>query len=232
MVDPALAPDAGNDFFLRGKNLYDSAQAATDLENRRDLYQRAAQIFSEYLTAFPNHPNAEMAWWYLGNSYYQSGQIEDGKRCFSTLLNRYGKGKWAAAAAYTLAADHYNKAEYAFAAPMFERYAANAAKPEERPRGNYFAGNCYRLLGRDREAIGSFNKVIEDPAGGAVRAAIESRARPSVAQRRQAAGGARPVRGGRRRALHRRKSAARPRCTPRSPPPNSTRPISPTATSR
>lgn len=165
-VSPALAPDASNDFFLRGKNLYDSAQKATDLANRADYYQRAAQIFAEYLTAFPGHPNAEMAWWYLGNSYYQSGRIEDGKRCFSTLLNRYGKGKWAAAAAYTLAADHYNKGEYAFAAPMFERYAANAAKPEERPRGNYFAGNCYRMLGRDREAIAAFNKILEDPAGG------------------------------------------------------------------
>ena len=166
VVDPALQPDAANDYFLRGKNIYDSAQTSTDFANRRALYQRAGQIFADYLTSFPNHPNAEMAWWYLGNSYYQSGQIEDGKRCFSTLLNRYGKGKWAAAAAYTLAADHYNKGEYAFAAPMFERYAANAAKPEERPRGNYFAGNCYRLLGRDREAISSFQKVIDDPAGG------------------------------------------------------------------
>ena len=165
-ADPALAPDAANDFFLRGKNLYDSAQAATDLANRQELYQRAAAIFSDYLTDFPNHPNAEMAWWYLGNSLYQSGRIDDGKRCFSTLLNRYAGGKWAAAAAYTLAADHYNKAEYAFAAPMFERYAANAAKPEERPRGNYFAGNCYRLLGRDREATAAFKRVIEDPAGG------------------------------------------------------------------
>ncbi len=166
VADPALAPDAGNDFFLRGKNLYDSAQASTDLANRQEYYQRAAQIFAEYLTTFPNHPNAELVWWYLGNSYYQSGQIDDGKRCFSTLLNRYGKGKWAAAAAYTLAADHYNKAEYAFAAPMFERYADNAAKPEERPRGLFFAGNCYRLLGRDREAISLFKKVIDDPAGG------------------------------------------------------------------
>jgi TolA-binding protein len=166
VADPALAPDAGNDFFLRGKNLYDSAQRATDLTNRGELYQRAAQIFTEYLNAFPNHPNAEMAWWFLGNSYYQSGQIDEGKRCFSTLLNRYGKGKWAAAAAYTLAADHYNKGEYVFAAPMFERYADNAVKPEEKPRGNYFAGNCYRMLGRDREAIVRFNMVIEDPAGG------------------------------------------------------------------
>ena len=107
-----------------------------------------------------------MAWWYLGNSYYRSGQIDDGKRCFSTLLNRYARGKWAGAAAYTLAADHYNKGEYAFAAPLFERFATNSTKPEERPRGNYLAGNSYRLLGRDREAIGFFKKVVEDPAGG------------------------------------------------------------------
>ena len=104
-VDPALRPNAANDYFLRGKNVYDTAQAATDRVGRREYYLRAAQIFSSYLTDFPNHPNAEMAWWYLGNSYYQAGQIDDGKRCFSTLLNRYGKGKWAAAAAYTLAAD-------------------------------------------------------------------------------------------------------------------------------
>lgn len=164
-VDPALAEDAANDYFMRGKNLYDAAQAAGAMENRIDFFQRATIIFENYLNQFPNHPNAEMAWWYLGNSYYQSGRLDDGKRCFSTLLNRYGKGKWAAAAAYTLAADHYNKAEYAFAAPLFERFAENAAKPEERPRGYYHAGNCYRFLGRDREAAAAYQKVVEDPAG-------------------------------------------------------------------
>lgn len=166
-VNPALAPDPGNDQFARGKNLYDSAQASAVPEKRVNYYQRAALIFADYLNSFPNHPNAEMAWWYLGNSYYQSGQIDDGKRCFSTLLNRYGKGKWAAAAAYTLGADYYNSGKYAFAAPLFESFAENAAKPEERPRGNYLAGNCYRLLGRDREAAISFKKVVEDPAGAA-----------------------------------------------------------------
>ncbi len=165
-VDPALAPDRANDQFLRGKNLYDSAQASTVLDNRISYYQRAAQIFNDYLDAFPDHPNSEMALWYLGNSYYQSGQIDDAKRCFSTLLNRFGKGKWAAAAAYTLAADYYNGGKYAFAAPLFERFAQNAAKPEDSARGNYLAGTCYRLLDRDREAISSFNKVVDDPAGG------------------------------------------------------------------
>lgn len=164
-VDPALNTDVGNDFFQRGKNLYDTAQAATDMQSRKEYFQRSAQIFEQYLSEYSGHPNAEMAWWYLGNSYYQSGQIDDGKRCFSTLLNRYGRGKWAGAAAYTLAADHYNTGEYAFAAPLFERFAENASKVGDRPRGNYFAGNCYRLLGRDREAISAYKKVIADPEG-------------------------------------------------------------------
>lgn len=166
-VDPALTPDAGNDFFMRGKNLYDDAQRATDLENRRTTFQRAAQIFNEYIVAYPNHANTEMAWWYLGSSYYLSGQIEDAKRCFSTLINRYQKGKWAAAAARTLAADYYNNTEYAFAAPMFERFAAMATKPEEKPYGYYYAGNSYRMIGRDREATACYTKVVEDPAGSA-----------------------------------------------------------------
>jgi tetratricopeptide (TPR) repeat protein len=165
-VDGALNADAGNDFFQRGKNLYDAAQAASNNDSREDYFQRSAEIFSEYLNNFSDHPNAEMAWWYLGNSYYQAGQVEDGKRCFNTLLNRYSKGKWGAAAAYTLAADHYNQGEYASAAPLFESFANHAVKPEERPRGNYLAGNCYRLLGRDREAMGAFTRVVEDPAGG------------------------------------------------------------------
>jgi tetratricopeptide (TPR) repeat protein len=165
IVPEDLRADAGNDFFARGKNLYDTAQASVDFETRRDLYLRSADIFSEYINQFPNHANTEAAWWYLGSSFYQAGLIDDAKRCFSTLLNRYGKGKYAAAAAYTLAADHYNKREYAFAAPLFERFAANAAKPSDRPKGNLFAANCYRLLGLDREAIAAYKRVIADPEG-------------------------------------------------------------------
>jgi tetratricopeptide (TPR) repeat protein len=169
-VGEDLRPNAGNDFFTRGKNLYDNAQAAVDLETRRNLYLRCTEIFAAYLNEFPNHANTEAAWWYLGNSYYQAGMLDDAKRCFATLLNRFAQGKYAAAAAYTLAADHYNKGEYAFAAPLFERFGANAAKPADRPKGNLFAGNCYRLLGRDREAIAAYSRVIADPDGALFKA--------------------------------------------------------------
>jgi tetratricopeptide (TPR) repeat protein len=170
VVEGDLRADAGNDFFARGKNLFDSAQASVDLDTRRDLYIRAAEILAAYLNEFPNHANTEAAWWYLGSSYYQAGMLDDAKRCFATLLNRFGQGKYAAAAAYTLAADHYNKGEFAFAAPLFERFAANAARPSDKPKGNLFAGNCYRLLGRDREAITAYKRVIADPEGALFKA--------------------------------------------------------------
>jgi tetratricopeptide (TPR) repeat protein len=164
-VDPALRADPGSDFFLRGVQILNEAQKSTDLENRRLLYERASEIFSRYLQDFPNHPNAEATWFYLGSAYYQSGRIEDAKRCFSTVLNRYGQGKWVSQAAWVLASDHYNKGEFAFAAPMFERFAANAGTPTDVPKGHYYAGICHRMLGRDREAIKAFRAVVEDPAG-------------------------------------------------------------------
>ena len=168
-VDRAISNDPGEAFFQRAKALHDYAlKEVTDPQNRVAQLQRAAGLFEDYLNQFPNHPNAEMAWYYLGNSYYQGGEPENGKRCFHTLLTRFGNGKWAAAAAYTLANDHYSKREYAFAAPLYERFAANAGVVSERPRGNYYAGICYRNLGRDREALNAFKKVIDEPTATAL----------------------------------------------------------------
>ena len=165
VVEEDLRADAGQDFFQRGKNLYASAQASVDLETRRGLYLRAAEILESYLNEFPRHENAEAAWWYMGSSYYQAGMMDDAKRCFSTLINRFQNGKYAAAAAYTIAADHYSKREFAFAAPLFEKFALNAAKPSDRSKGYLYAGNSYRFLDRDREAIASYQRVVEDPDG-------------------------------------------------------------------
>lgn len=161
--NPALAPDAANDFFARSKNVYDAAQATTDAENKRGLYDRSGALFTEYLASFPNHPNAEMAWWYLGNSHYQAGRAAEAKRAFNILITRFPNGKWAAAAAYTLAADSYNRGEFTAAAPLFERYAAGTDKPSERARGNYLAGICYQSTGRDAQSVAAFQRVVSDP---------------------------------------------------------------------
>ncbi|WAC19440.1 tetratricopeptide repeat protein [Luteolibacter sp. SL250] len=164
-VNEVLEQDPGEAFFQRCKNRFNQGVQAADVENRILIFQHAGELLENYISQFPNHKNTESAYYFLGESLYQSGVPDAGRQRFSTLLNRYPDGPWAALAAYKLGLEHYNRREYAFAAPLFERYALNAAKPSERPRGNYNAGDCYRLLGRDREALAAFRKVIDDPAG-------------------------------------------------------------------
>lgn len=160
-VDPALQADPGNDLFSRAKNLFDQGKSAKDIPQ----LQRAAELFNAYLAEFPNHANAEAAWLYLGQAYYQIGQVEDAKRCFHTLLSRYRTGPWVGAASFTLAHDFYVKREYALAAPLYKKFAENSVKPEDRARGNYMTAVCYQITGRDRDATELFRSVAADPAG-------------------------------------------------------------------
>lgn len=164
--NPLLLNDAANDFFQRGRNVYDEARAAQDVGQKLRLFTKAVQILEAYLMDFPNHENAAKAWWYLGSSYQQIDRHRDAKRCYGALLQRFQKGPWVAAAAYALAADHYNSKQFVVAAPLFERYGAEAVKKGEAARGYYYAGHCYRQSGMHAQAVGAFRKVIADPAGG------------------------------------------------------------------
>lgn len=163
-VDPALQADPGSDMFQRAKNLYDQGKSNKDQDQRQQLLNTATTLFNDYITRFPDHPNAEPASLYLGQGLYQTGRIAEAKRCFRTLLDHYKKGIWVSAAAYTLAYEHLGKKEYALAAPLFVRFAENAGNPESFVRGNFFAATCYSQLGQDRQAADLFRKVIADPA--------------------------------------------------------------------
>ncbi|MEP4076648.1 tetratricopeptide repeat protein [Haloferula sp.] len=161
-VDPNLQRDVGQDWFQHGRNVYESAKR-TSGPTQFELYGRAAQIFSRYIGEYPNHKNTEAAWWYLGQSYRAVGRPEDAKRCFHSLLNRFGKGRYAAAAAYSLAADHYNNRQYALAATLFEKLAAIATKPTDRQRGQFYAGQSYEMMKQERRAIAYYRKLLDDP---------------------------------------------------------------------
>ena len=163
-VDPALQRDAGQDWFQHGRNVYESAKRSTGA-TQFDLYGRSIEIFTRYLNDFPRHANAEAAWWYLGQSYYSTGRIEDAKRCFHSLLNRFGKGRYAAAAAYMLAADHFNNRQYALAATLFDKLSKIATKASDRQRGLYYAGKSFQMLQQDKKASSYFRAVIADTDG-------------------------------------------------------------------
>ncbi|MDX1679236.1 MAG: tetratricopeptide repeat protein [Akkermansiaceae bacterium] len=162
----ALVADAGKDFFERGKNLYDQAKAEQDPAQKRRLLAQCVGIFDSYLIDFPEHENTPKAWWYLGSSFQQLGKARDAMRCYKALVQRFEEGPWVAAASYALAAEDYNKGNFADAAPRFERYGEESNREGEAARGFYYAGHCYRLSDQHAKAMEAFRKVIADPQGG------------------------------------------------------------------
>ncbi len=165
VVDPTLEGDPGNDFFVRGKNVHDTAKKTEDPAARKALFQRAAQILGDYLREFPNHPNADAARWYLGQSFTETGRADEARQVYRTLADREKTSLWTAAAAHELAAEHYKKQEYAQAAPLFARYAAGAAKAEEQARGHFLAADAYRRAGEREKAAAAYRAVVASPAG-------------------------------------------------------------------
>lgn len=164
-VDPALQADPGEDWYQHGRNLHEAAKKAADPDQKFELYARAIDVLTRYLGQYANHPNAEAAYWYLGESYYASGRIDDAKRCFHNLVNRRKKSRYASAAANRLAVDHYQNRQYALAAPLFEKMAELAEVPEHRYRGLYFAAVAYEAQGRTREATDYYRQLLEQESG-------------------------------------------------------------------
>jgi TolA-binding protein len=160
-VDPELRQNPGNDYFQRGRNLYDAARRSNDHQIRTAGYERTIPIFTDYLTRFGNHENAPAAWYYLGQCYYQTGRINEASRCFHTVLQRFGKGPYAAAAASALAVDHYARKEFAIASTLFERSAANAPRAQDQQRAHYYRAMCLHQLGRTNEAVTAYRKVVD-----------------------------------------------------------------------
>jgi len=178
-ADPALTANPALDFFQRAKNLYDAARRAPDRGAGQADYERAIPLFTDYLTRFGDHQNAPAAWYYLGDCYYQIGRTNEAERCFHTILNRYRDGIYVAAAASKLAVDHYTRKEFALAATLFERSAANAAKDSDKQRAHYYRAMCLHQLNRGAEAIEAYRQVIKLETEGS--SAFSTRASVAIA---------------------------------------------------
>jgi tetratricopeptide (TPR) repeat protein len=159
-VEQPLRADPGNDYFHRAKNNYDIAKQMRDHQSRIAAYERAIPLFTDYLTRFGSHKNAVAAWFYLGQCYYHTGHPNEASRCFHTVLRRFGKGPYAAAAASALAVDHYVRKEFALASTLFKTAAENAPRIQDKQRALYYRAACLHQLGRTRDAIAAYNQVI------------------------------------------------------------------------
>ncbi len=166
----AVAPDASaqnaplvsnpaQDHFEFCKQLYRQANNMRDPAARVEAYRRVIPRLNAYIERFPRHPNTAAATYYLGECYYHSGAIDDGKRVLHSVVNRYRKGRYVALASNRLGYDAVSQKKYAQAAIYFARVAANASTAQERHRGRYQEASCYRYAGETDKAIRAYSLI-------------------------------------------------------------------------
>ena len=89
-----LVADPGQDQFEFCKQLYRQANGVQDPSLRANAYLRAIPRLNAYLQRFPKHANTAAATYYLGECYYHSGSLDDGKRVLHSVINRDRKGRY------------------------------------------------------------------------------------------------------------------------------------------
>lgn len=154
-----LVSDPAQDQFEFCKHLYRDANSTEELDLRVEAYQRVIPHLLSYIERYPNHPNTQAASYYLGECYYQSGSLDEGKRILHGVINRFLEGRYVALASNRLGYDAYNQKKYSQAAVHFGRVATMATTAEERYRGRYQEASCFRYAGNVDDAIQSFLMV-------------------------------------------------------------------------
>jgi len=151
-----LVANPGLDQFEFCKQLYRQANAIKNREQRVRAYQQLAPRLENYIARFPNNPNSAPAMYYLGECYYQSGYLDEAKRIFHRVINRYQKGRYVALSSNRLGYDAFANKKYNQAAIYFGKVAAMSTTAEERYRGRYQEASCFRYSGQTDLAIKSY----------------------------------------------------------------------------
>lgn len=149
--------------FNRAKNLYAAGVNSTTIDQRIAQFNLAGDLFGQFLQAYPRHPEARSAEYYYALCFYNTGRIDEAKRIFTSIINTQRTGPYVAAASSAMAGDAFEKKDYATAAVLYGRLAANAVRPEDRQRGYYFEALSHHHSGREKEALASYQKVLADP---------------------------------------------------------------------
>ncbi len=158
----ALIVNPAEDYYERCKQIYDSAIGSKDPRLKRQYLRQATGYFEDYLKQYPNHENTQAAKYYIGESYYLLGDLRSAKRYLLNIINQYQHGRFVAAASHRLAYDAYSQKNYAEAAPLFEKTAINAQRPEDKERGRYLQAQSLLHLNQNDKALSSLQFILKE----------------------------------------------------------------------
>jgi len=126
-------------------------------------YESAAQKYTSFLEAAPNHSGADAAWFRLGDCYRRLDWMERAAKCFRTYLKRAPDGEYAGPAALALARHRFNQDDYEEAASFFETALNKLDDDDLEGETRFFYAQSLQYSNQKQRAREEYEALLESP---------------------------------------------------------------------
>ena len=106
----AAQADMADGLYNRAKNLYNAGNSSTNLDQRVAYFTKASEVFKDFLDKHPRDTNFKSAEYYYALCFYNTGNIENAKSIFTTIISNQRNGPYVAAACSVMASDAFTTA--------------------------------------------------------------------------------------------------------------------------
>ena len=133
----------------------------TQLITLPDALDIAASYFDDYIKAFPETPNAEMANYYLGFCYYNGRRFTEASTAFKGFAQRFPNSEFTPEALFYAADSDYNLGNLDSALRGLETMLNRFPRHERVAEALYTRAWCYLDLEQQDNAIKAFMELVE-----------------------------------------------------------------------
>ena len=160
-ADRPLAANPRQDAMAIAEQLYAQARAqAGDPAQKRDIYLRAADLFSQYTRKFPKAEDKDKALYLQAVCLEEAGDPASANETLGALANTM-HGEYAAAAAYKLGTQAADRSLWDKAAGYFRLVVRESKRPQLLHDSLYRLGRAQLQQGKKKDAETSFRRLCD-----------------------------------------------------------------------
>ncbi|YCM44361.1 tetratricopeptide repeat protein [Verrucomicrobiaceae bacterium 227] len=147
--------------FTEAERYYEAGKAQNDQYEKGRYMTYVIGLYVKHLNTYPNSPNAPAAWFHLGHAQQTLGKIEECRKSYQTLIQRFRRGPYVGSAARQMAYLAYVEEDWADAAKYFEITAEHLTQDSLRYNALTKQVQCLLKLNRTEEVKDALKKIID-----------------------------------------------------------------------
>ena len=157
-TEAPLVANAEVDNYAIAEQLYTQARAVAEPDARAQVMSRAAALFAQFVSKFPQSANKDKAMYLQAVCQAEAGDQEGSNKTLGTLANNH-KGEYAAAAAYKLANLAADRQLWNKALGFYYITVRETKRPELRNDAMYRLGRAQLQSGKRKDAELTFRTL-------------------------------------------------------------------------